>query len=84
MNDPLKILDFYRKRGIPREKIPYHCGFGKVLAAWFATTELPPAGYVAPVISLKGAPVPYEVEFSMSNADDCADWLAENYVDKDI
>jgi hypothetical protein len=31
-----------------------------------------------PITSLKGAPVPFEVQFGMSNASDCGDWITDN------
>ena len=37
-----------------------------------------PAPYLSPVRSLRGAPVPYEVERGLANASDCLDWLNDN------
>ena len=33
---------------------------------------------LSPIKSLKGTPVPYEIQFDMSNRSDCQDWIEDN------
>jgi len=50
--------------------------FGRELAALLKQTHS--AEKLWPTISLKGAPEPFELNFKMSNAADCSDWIADN------
>jgi hypothetical protein len=67
----------FHKRGISAENIP-KCGFKKIVDAWLAKTEVLPEGYSWQPRSLKNLPMPFEIEFNMSNRFDCQDWLNDN------
>lgn len=76
----LWLAGFFKKRGIRPEKIDRKSVYGKEY--WvlrerdLSHIELPP---FTPK-SLAGAPMPYEVQYKLSNAGDCKDWLADNIV----
>jgi hypothetical protein len=86
VTDPLKILSFYLKRGISPEKIPTKSVFGKIYWEWRnspAEIELPEGYKFNSINLLIDAPIPYEVEYGLSNWVDCVDWLKENFITAD-
>jgi hypothetical protein len=72
-------LVLFRVRRRISEKDFAKSAFGRELAALKAETHEAPADYKFEPISLKGAPMPYEIQFRMSNWADCQDWIRENY-----
>ena len=78
-NRPLDVyICVFAKRRIPIDKVPTNIPLGKLVAAWFASTEEIGVEYSFNPISLRGQPVPFEIEFGLTNASDCVDWLNDN------
>jgi hypothetical protein len=73
-----QIIFFFLKRNVSPENIPNRSVFGKAYHQWLNTEWFFPENYKFNQISLNGAPLPYELQFCLSNAGDCADWLKDN------
>ncbi len=73
-----QIICFFLKRKTSPENIPNRSVFGKAYHQWLNSEWPFPAGYSFKPISLNCAPLPYELQFAMANAADCADWLKDN------
>jgi hypothetical protein len=72
------LVGFFRFNGFRYEDKLGRGVYGKELETMLNETNEPPAGYTFEPISLKGAPVPYEIQKGMSNWIDCIDWVQDN------